>query len=270
MNPNCEAEIPADETGGSAYVGRSARFLPLADARRILASVEQARDSVAAVTGGMRGTVRFGVMHLQINADVALALAGFHRDRPQVRLLLRTHPAGSAGLIQAVRDNKLDLAVAAVTPGQAGDVTLTPLRSGSMGLICPPGHRRARRKRVRLAELAAEPLIDVTPGWGSRASTDRLFTSAGLPRQVDIEVGDVATVVELVRAGLGAALIAPSSAPPGTGLPVIQPQPAPSFDVSLILPAARRSGPAARALAETVLASAGHRTAAGPCADHDE
>ena len=238
----------------------------LADARRILATVEEARDSVAAVTGGMRGTVRFGVMHLMVTADIAQGLAGFHRDRPQIQLLLRTHPAGSAGLMQAVRDNELDLVIAAVPPDQASDVSVTPLHSESMVLICPPRHRLAGRKRVRLAELATEPFIDAPPGWGSRASTDRLFTSAGLSRQVDIEVGDVATVVELVRAGLGVALIAPSSAPPGASLPMIRPWPTPSFDVSLILPGSRRPRPAARALAEAVVSSTGHRTAAGSTA----
>ena len=240
----------------------------LADARRILATVDEARDSVAAVTGGMRGTLRFGVMHLMVTAGIAQGLAGFHRDRPQVQLLLRTHPAGSAGLMQAVRDNQLDLAIAAAPPDQASDVSVTPLHSESMVLICPPRHRLAGRKRVRLSELTTEPFVDVPPGWGSRASTDRLFTSAGLSRQVDIEVGDVATVVELVRASLGVALIAPSSAPPGAGLPMIRPLPAPSFDVSIILPASRRPRPAARALAEAILATTGHKTVAGTAA-HD-
>ena len=241
----------------------------LADARRILAAVDQARDSVAAVTGGVRGTVRLGVLHLLVTADIARALADFHRERPQVRLLLRTHPAGSAGLMQAVADDELDLAIAAVPPGQASDVSPTPLHSEPMVLICPPGHRLAGRKQVRLTELATEPFVDVPLGWGSRTSADRLFTSAGLSRQVDVEVGDVATVVELVRAGLGIALIAPSSAPPDIDLPVIRPLPAPAFDVSLILPASRRPGPATRALAEMVRASAGHRSAADPRAAHD-
>jgi DNA-binding transcriptional LysR family regulator len=236
----------------------------LADARRILASVDQARDSVAAVTGGISGTVRFGIMHSLVATGTAAALAAFHHERPRVRLLPRTNPAGSAGLVRAVRDSELDFAIAAVSPDQAGDVELVSLRSEPLMLACPPGHRLARRKQVRLAELTEEPFVDVPPGWGSRASTDRLFTSIGLSRRIDIEVGDVATVVELVRAGLGVALIAPSSAPPPADLPMLRPRPAPCFEVSLVLPTTRRLGPAARALANAILEGAGRRTITDP------
>ncbi|WP_216897812.1 LysR family transcriptional regulator [Nocardia alni] len=228
----------------------------LVDARRILASVEQARSTVDAVAGGVRGSVKFGIMHSLIAAEVLDALATFHRERPHVRLLPHTHPAGSAGLVQAVVDGEIDFAIAAPPPEQTA-VDLVPLRSERMVLICPPDHRLAARGRVRLEELIDEPFIDVPPGWGSRASTDRLCASLGLPRNVEIEVGDVATVVDLVRAGLGVALIAPTSAPPTTGLPTLDTLPAPSFDVSLVLPKTRRLGPAAHALTTAVLAHTG-------------
>jgi DNA-binding transcriptional LysR family regulator len=230
----------------------------LADARRILVSVKQAKDAVDAVIGGMRGTVRFGVMHSLLAPELIDALAAFHRDRPEVRLLPRTDPAGSAGLVRAVVDDELDFAVAALPADpaeQAQGARFVSLRSEPMLLVCPADHRLAKQSQARLADLIGEPFIDVPPGWGSRTSTDRLFASVGLARRVEVEVGDVATVVDLVRAGLGLALIAPSSAPGLDGLAVLEPAPAPSFDISLVLPETRRLGPAAQALTAAVLAN---------------
>jgi DNA-binding transcriptional LysR family regulator len=229
----------------------------LADARHILASVERARDAVQGAIGGTRGTVRFGIMHSLTAPELVDALAAFHRERPQVRLLPRTDTVGSAGLVRAVVNNELDFAIAAPAADQVDHVELVPLRSERMVLVCPPDHRLAARSQVRLTELTDDPFVDVPAGWGSRASVDRLFTSLGLTRRVEIEVGDVATVVDLVRAGLGLALIAPSSAPSPADLPVLKTQPAPTFDTSLVLPQTRKLGPAAHDLTTAVLARVG-------------
>jgi DNA-binding transcriptional LysR family regulator len=229
----------------------------LAEARHILARVEQAGDAVREAAGGSRGTVRFGIMHSLTTPELVDALAAFHRERPQVRLLPRTDPAGSAGLVRAVVEDELDFAVAAPSPDESVRAVLVPLRSERMVLVCPPEHRLAARRQVRLTEVADDPFVDVPAGWGSRTSVDRLFAATGLTRRVEIEVGDVATVVDLVRAGLGLALIAPSSAPSTAGLRVIKTLPSPTFDVSLVLAEAGSLGPAARDLTAALLARVG-------------
>lgn len=229
----------------------------LTQARDILDAVDRAQDSVASVAGGLRGTLKVGIMHSLLPPPVALALADFHRERPHVRLVPSTHRDGSAGLIRAVTDNDLDLAFAAVLPHQSTDVHTRTISSEQMVLVCPPGHRLARQPKVALTALAEESFVDVPTGWGSRSSTDQLFTEHSVPRRVEVEVGDVATVLDLVRVGLGVALIAASSAPALDGLAVVEPDPAPTFQVSLVLPHNRPVKPAAQILADLVLASDG-------------
>jgi len=227
----------------------------LGHARSLADAVQGARDEVAEVAGGTRGTVRIGLMHALTSPALAEALALFRRERPLVRLRPQTHPAGSAGLVRAVIDDELDLAVAAVPPELAGRVHVKPLTSELMTLVCPPEHPLTRSPRVLIPDLADEVFIDVPAGWGSRASVDRLFAEHRVPRMVDIEVGDVATVVGLVRAGLGLAFIAPSSAPPLDGLACLHPVPAPIFDIGLVLPKDRLR-PAAAALVATITSTA--------------
>jgi len=207
----------------------------LVHAREILEAIERAEASVASVAAGERGTVRVGLMHSLLAPPLAQALAEFHLHRPNVDLRPQTSRDGSAGLVQAVIDNDLDLAFAAPTPAQSSKVDAVRISSEKMVLVCPPGHRLARRRRVPVGELA-----------------DEAFVRLRLARRIEVEVGDVATVLDLVRVGLGIALVAPSSAPNIDDLVVIQPKPAPTFDVYMILPKNRQVKPAAQALADMV------------------
>ena len=74
-------------------------------------------------------------------------------------------------------------------------------------VLVPSSHRLARAGEVRLAELAGERFVDMLPGFGNRTSVDRAFDLEGLPRRVQVEVPDLTTVPEYVRAGLGVAVV---------------------------------------------------------------
>jgi DNA-binding transcriptional LysR family regulator len=58
----------------------------LAEARKVLAAADNARHVVAAVQGGVRGTVRVGIMQSMVLVDLAELLARFRDQRPFVRI----------------------------------------------------------------------------------------------------------------------------------------------------------------------------------------
>lgn len=230
----------------------------VAPARTTLAAAASARDAVEEVTGGIRGTVAVGIMHALPGVDLAALLQRFHQQWPRVTIRPGTAPDGTAGLVRGVREHRLDLALAAVDPTacppaiEAHELFREPIR-----LACPPGHRLSGRERVSLTELRGESFIDVPPGWGSRESVDRVLAAHGVAREVAIEVGDVATVAELVRAGLGLALIAPSSAPEPVRRRLLDLSPHPEFVVSLITARDRTPSVAAGRLIRLVRHAAG-------------
>lgn len=231
----------------------------IVEARRTLQAAEAARDAVAAVNGGTRGILRIGIMHSMTAVDLAGLLSRFHAERPIVRIEPHTHPRGSAGLIDAVADNRLDVAIAAPPARQQADITVMDLVSEPIELACPPAHPLATQQRVRLSELSGRRFIDVPPGWGSRTSVDQLFAQHGLIRNIDVEVADVATVIQLVRAGLGLALIAPSSAPAEERAQLIPVHPPPFFTISLVTATDRPLSAAAQAFVDLVHDVLGHR-----------
>jgi DNA-binding transcriptional LysR family regulator len=222
----------------------------LPEARNAMSAVEAARDAVAAVHGGVRGTVHLGIMHSLTLIDLAALLTRYHEERPQVRIVPHTTPGGSAELVAGVLDGSLDLAFAALPGPYPGGVEVRPLAAEPLGLACPDGHPLADRERVALAELDGERFVDFPLGWGNRTAVDRQFERAGLHREVAVEVTDIPTAVELVRAGFGCAFLSESLAVGALPLRLRPVDPEPMFEVSLITPAARRMSAAARAFVD--------------------
>jgi DNA-binding transcriptional LysR family regulator len=225
------------------------------EARRTLAAADAARDAVAAVHGGVRGTVRIGIMHSLSLIDLAALLTRYHRERPQVQLIPRTAPAGSVELTAEVEEGRLDLAFASLPGGYPATISARPLASEEMLLACPPDHPFARRRQIPLAELDGERFVDFPAGWGTRLAADRLFLEAGIRREIAVEVADIPNVIDLVKAGLGFAFVGPSTVPDSKGLSLRHVLPGPVFTVSLITPELRPLSAAARVLADLIVAS---------------
>jgi DNA-binding transcriptional LysR family regulator len=224
------------------------------EARLTLAAAEGARDAVAAVSGGTRGTVRVGIMRLA-SIDLAELITRYHRLHPNVRLVPSPAEGGSVELARDVVDGKLDLAFVALPTDYPKGLTVRKLVGEEMLLACPPDHPLARRRRIDLHQLDGEVFVDNPPGWGTRLSVDRLFAEAGLQREVAVAVGDVPTVVELVRAGFGFAFVSPSTVPDPRRLVLRHVRPHPELTVSLATSATRRAPAAARAFIEMVAAT---------------
>jgi DNA-binding transcriptional LysR family regulator len=225
------------------------------EARRTLGAAEAARDAVAAVHGGVRGTVRIGIMHALSLIDLAALLTRFHHERPQVQIIPRAAQGGSAELTADVEEGRLDLAFVALPGPYPAALSARPLAAEDMVLACPPGHPLARRRQIPLAELDGERFVDFPIGWGTRLAVDRLFLEAGLHREIAVEVADIPNVADLVRAGFGFAFLGPSTVPDPRGMTLRHVTPSPVFTVSLITPKARPLSAAARALADLIAAS---------------
>jgi DNA-binding transcriptional LysR family regulator len=246
---------------GAELVERRARGVVLSDAgrallpeaRRVLAAADVAREAVDAVRGGLRGTVRLGVMQSQRGVySIPDLLRRFGEHHPGVEVLIR-HTGGSAEMAAHVADGTLDLAFVALAAGDAHGARLTPLAREPIDLVCAVGHRLAARRAVRLGELTAEPFADLPPGWGTRMAVDRALAAAALRRTVSYEVNDIAAVLDFVRHGLAIALLPASIAGQDAELALVPIRPrTPVLEVSLATPASSVPSAAAAALAAAI------------------
>lgn len=178
-----------------------------AAAQRILDAVQAARDEVAAVSGQIRGTVTLGSMLHTGRLDLACVLADIRERHPGVVVQLRQSKAGSEGLVHAVRDGSVDIALTASTNEPPRGIVLRPLFTEPMVFLCRPDHPLSQRTSVAVPDLREEMILRPPPGWGSRAVID---AALGATRSA-FEIADYALMSRLVRAKF-ATTLAPASA----------------------------------------------------------
>ncbi|MFK3983633.1 LysR family transcriptional regulator [Micromonospora sp. NPDC050397] len=226
--------------------------LLLPEARRTLAAAEGAREVVDQLRGGLRGTVRLGMMQSQRASSVSVArlLATFRAEHPGVDVELRVGASGEHAA--DLRSGRLDLAYLALPAGSAAGLTLVPLEAEPMPLVCPPEHPLADRSEVELVDLADEAFVDTPLDWGNRIATDRAFAAAEVRRTVRYEVGDLGSVLDFVQYRLAVAIMPAGRIGAESDLRRIPIRNhAPIFRTSIAASAERRLGAPARALLAT-------------------
>lgn len=222
-------------------------------ARVALDAARDAAEAVAQVRGGLRGTLRLGTLTSVRLIDLPALLGEFHRRHPGVQLQVSVAPTGSQGHLTALAERRLDAAFVSLPGPHPPGIELLPLAGSTMDLVVPLDHPLAGRDHVPVGDLAGLRFIDCPVGYGNRSVADRAFAAAGLPRHVTIEITDIATSADYVRAGLGAALLPRFLADTAHGLAVVEVTGADLYwPLYLASPGDRAQGIAPRALLDLV------------------
>ncbi len=223
----------------------------LPSARQTLASAEETRDVAAALKGVLRGTLRIGLMQSFAFLDVADLLGEFHRLHPAVEIQVRPSTGGSLALATELQHGGIDIAFVSLREDPPG-VSTTELAVEELHLVGAAALLPRQRARVELSDLSAATFVDFPPGWGIRAAVDHAFAIAGLNRRVAIEVADVNTLLQLLRAGLGVSLLGRSLLQGDHGLQTRRLALPPTWRVVMAVPSSRPRRAAADAFAELV------------------
>jgi DNA-binding transcriptional LysR family regulator len=180
----------------------------LPEALAVMDAVQGARDVVDELGAGMRGTVRVGLLPGLGLIDLPAAAGEFRRRYPNVELQLRAEAEGSAGVIAGLRNGDIDAGFLGITAGSAPpDLTTWELLRVPQVLAVPVGHRLARRRSVKLADLAGEAFVDFPPGSGTRTMIDHRFESAGIDRRVVVEALGIENGVQFLAHGVGLGIL---------------------------------------------------------------
>ena len=205
---------------GLALLERHARGVRLTDAGEVVvASAEKARrlmravdDELAEVAGLRRGSLRLGAFPTAGASLVPLAITTFRERHPGVELIVRS--AKLAEMLRLLESREIEIGLLwdydwCRIEGMvdAGVLAMRHILDDPMELVVARTHRFARRRRVRLAELADERWIiraDAHPGAEVLARSCR---AAGFEPQVSFEAHDYQEAQGMVAVGLGVALI---------------------------------------------------------------
>ena len=181
-----------------------AAFLPAA--RASIEAAQRAAADAVATTGEVRGSVTIGMIPTVTAVDVPGTLAALRRAHPAVRVSLRT--GSSDALLSGIRSREVDVAFIGLPEGAPiAGVDAVELSRERLVAVLWPGHRLARRRRLRLADLEDEPFADFPSGTPGRSQSDLAFDAAGVARSVAYESMGGELIVALVEERLAVALM---------------------------------------------------------------
>ncbi|MBW0103622.1 LysR substrate-binding domain-containing protein [Pseudonocardia sp. KRD291] len=178
----------------------------LADAVRILASVEDARTRVEHIAAGHTGVLTVGTTDLAAYRVLPRLARAAAREMPGVTL--RFVPGLlTAGQEEALVERRIDVGVLRpplVRPG----LTVRPLEREAMVVAVRDGHRLAGAGPVRLADLQSEEFVAYgVPGSVVDSVVVQACLNEGfLPRRVG-EAAQTPILLTLVAAGTGVAVL---------------------------------------------------------------
>jgi DNA-binding transcriptional LysR family regulator len=206
-----EAEVGATlvvrDRRGLQPTAAGAALVEHADA--ILARMEAAEESVAAITGLRGGRLRMASFPTAGATLMPLAIAAFREAHPEIALsLVEGEPEE---ISPRLRSGEIDLALLFEFPGVgepvSNGVQTVDLLEDPMHVALPVSHRLARRDEVRLEDLRAEAWVQTSASSPCAGHVVRCCHAAGFEPLVSFESDDYQTVQGLVAAGVGVALI---------------------------------------------------------------
>jgi DNA-binding transcriptional LysR family regulator len=210
--------------GRAVRLTRAGRTL-LRHTERAVAELDAAAREIVADADAVRGRVALGFLHTFGAEAVPRLLREFRRTHPDVRFDLAQ--GGNDAILQRLRAGEVDVCVTSPLPADPALVA-APMYEQELRLVVPLDHPLAATHRdgLPLAAAAGAQFVGYRPGFGLRSLTEAWCREAGFVPRMAFEGEDGETLRGLVGAGLGVALLAPSThvTPGVVELPVTEPR----------------------------------------------
>ncbi|MGP9789110.1 LysR family transcriptional regulator [Roseinatronobacter sp. NSM] len=133
-------------------------------------------------------------------------VADFARHFPDQNILIDV--LSSDVLVTQVAEGRVDIALSDADPNHAG-VRVEPFRESHVVCLMKRDHPLASKTVIRPEDLDGRDYVAQTRRHSARVAKDRALAAAGVQPRITIETATVVSAAELVREGLGVALINP-------------------------------------------------------------
>lgn len=205
-----------EDTLGAKVINRASRAFTLTPegrvvfdyARRILKLREEIADRVMRLRDSESGEISIAASTIPATYILPRAIGGFRERYPGVRATVRT--ADSSDVIEMVLENGAELGFIGKRP-PTGKLVAEALWRDRLVLAVPASHPWAKRRAVRLREIAREPFVIREKGSGTRETVEGCLREAGgsgpVRLNIAAELGSSEAVKEAILAGLGVSVI---------------------------------------------------------------
>jgi DNA-binding transcriptional LysR family regulator len=180
-------------------------FLPYAE--RAADALREGADLVTEVDGGLAGELVIGAAPAVSAYVMPEVLARFARERPGIRLKVRT--GHSEEVIEMVVRGEVRLGV--VREYRDPRVDIQPLYDDELQLVARPDHPAAEVGMLDAAAMESTRLIVFARSSAYYDLTDSLLRAAGIPSRSLMEVDNIEAAKRMAERGLGVALLPSTS-----------------------------------------------------------
>lgn len=177
----------------------------LVSAHKVIDGAEEARLSAVRAERGELGRISVGFAGSASHEFIPRAIREFRESYPEVALDLQGELT-SPRQVEAIRDGDLDVGFVRPTPGLA-DLGSRVVVVEQLTALVPHDHRFADRDSIDVADLRDEPFISYSGSTSMAAVVHSTCRRAGFEPHVLNRARESHTVVCLVAAGMGVALV---------------------------------------------------------------
>lgn len=192
------------------------RLVPTPEAGLIYREVEKLFTGLQGIAGvaqeirGLRaGELSIACVSALGHEHVPRLVAGFLKDKPEVNVGLYITSADNVA--QWVIAQKVDVGISMTATDHPAVVSESLCRVDAV-CVLPKGHRLAKKKSLRPADLAGETFISFAPGSRIRHLIDGIFEQAGVERRTTAHAFVSNSACALVANGFGVSIVEPFTA----------------------------------------------------------
>jgi DNA-binding transcriptional LysR family regulator len=172
--------------------------------REVLQQYDSLEARVLSLRQEIAGTVRVAAIYSIGLHDMSRRMQEFMGRYPKARIRLEF--LGPNRIYEAVLDEEADLGI--VSYPQAGrGLTVIPLRSENMVLVCHPDHHLARLKKVTISQLRGENFIAFEKSLPIRKELDRYLRDNQVAVRIVMEFDNIETIKQAVEIGAGLSIL---------------------------------------------------------------
>jgi DNA-binding transcriptional LysR family regulator len=174
-------------------------------ANRIIADMNAARESLDQLGKWGETRLRVGATLSACQYLLPGVLREFKKTHPKCRITLE--PGDTPALIEAVRDQRLDLALA-LAPQREPALDFQRLFTDELMFIVAPQHPWVEAGGVARPEISRQSFILYSRNSQTFRTVENYFRDEGVVLNPAMELGSIDTIKELVKIGLGISVLA--------------------------------------------------------------
>lgn len=174
------------------------------ECKNVLASYDALQESMHGLVGKISGTVKVATVYS----------VGLHELPPKVREFMSKFPQAKIDLeysrttrvVRDVLNGTVELGVVAFPETKRG-MTVVPMDSSRLVLICPPEHEFAERTEIKAKEIKGRDFVLFERDIPTRKATDKILKSHGIEIRKVAEFDNIETIKRSVEVGFGLAIV---------------------------------------------------------------